>query len=57
MVTLVINRGPIRHVFVLMLENRSFDHMLGFSKITGVDVDGTQTSVDGHFVWLLVRLI
>ena len=21
---------PIKHVFVLMLENRSFDHMLGF---------------------------
>ena len=26
-----------RHVFVLMLENRSFDHMLGFSGITGTD--------------------
>lgn len=28
---------PIKHVFVLMLENRSFDHMLGFSGITGSD--------------------
>jgi phospholipase C len=28
---------PIEHVFVLMLENRSFDHMLGFSAITGND--------------------
>jgi phospholipase C len=46
-VTLLVKGGPIKHVFVLMLENRSFDHMLGFSKITGVDVDGTQTSVDG----------
>lgn len=27
----------IEHVFVLMLENRSFDHMLGFSGITGKD--------------------
>src|SRR5438045_2134814 len=27
----------IEHVFVLMLENRSFDHMLGFSRITGTD--------------------
>ena len=27
----------IKHVFVLMLENRSFDHMLGFSGITGTD--------------------
>ena len=38
----------IRHVFVLMLENRSFDHMLGFSDIKGRDpVTGEQTSVDG----------
>ena len=27
----------IEHLFVLMLENRSFDHMLGFSKIAGTD--------------------
>ena len=27
----------IKHVFVLMLENRSFDHLLGFSPITGTD--------------------
>ena len=27
----------IEHVFFLMLENRSFDHMLGFSGIAGVD--------------------
>jgi phospholipase C len=27
----------IKHVFALMLENRSFDHMLGFSGITGFD--------------------
>jgi phospholipase C len=31
--------SPIEHVFVLMLENRSFDHMLGFSGIAGVDAD------------------
>jgi phospholipase C len=35
----------IDHIFVLMLENRSFDHMLGFSGITGRDaVTGAQTS-------------
>ncbi|WP_295638619.1 alkaline phosphatase family protein [Novosphingobium sp.] len=28
----------IRHVFVLMLENRSFDHMLGHSGLFGIDV-------------------
>src|SRR5438105_3376214 len=27
--------SDIKHVFVLMLENRSFDHMLGYSGITG----------------------
>jgi len=33
--------GPrIEHVFVLMLENRSFDHTFGFSGITGFDLDG-----------------
>ncbi len=32
-------RRKIRHVFVLMLENRSFDHMLGFSDITGTDAE------------------
>ena len=29
--------GPIRHVFVLMLENRAFDHMLGLAGIQGTD--------------------
>lgn len=29
--------GKINHFFVLMLENRSFDHMLGFSGIPDVD--------------------
>jgi phospholipase C len=27
----------LKHIFVLMLENRSFDHMLGFSGISGSD--------------------
>src|ERR1022692_3580336 len=38
----------IEHVFVLMLENRSFDHMLGFSGITGTDAQTNQpTQVNG----------
>jgi phospholipase C len=37
----------VEHVFVLMLENRSFDHMFGFSGISGVDIDGNPTSIDG----------
>jgi phospholipase C len=41
-------RAPkIEHVFVLMLENRSFDHMLGFSGLTGVDSQGNPATVDG----------
>ena len=36
------------YVFVLMLENRSFDHMLGYSAITGTDAaTGLATSIDG----------
>jgi phospholipase C len=39
--------GPIKHVFVLMLENRAFDHMLGFAAIRGMDgVTGGLTVVD-----------
>lgn len=43
-----MSNSPIQHVFVLMLENRSFDHMLGFSGITGRDaVTGETTSING----------
>jgi len=38
----------IRHVFVLMLENRSFDHLLGFSNLEGHDaVTGARRKVNG----------
>ncbi|MDA4117549.1 MAG: alkaline phosphatase family protein [Thaumarchaeota archaeon] len=37
----------IEHVFVLMMENRSFDHLLGFSKIQGTDPSGNPTTIDG----------
>jgi phospholipase C len=44
----VVSHPRIKHVFVLMLENRSFDHMLGFSGITGTDAaTGQPTSIDG----------
>jgi phospholipase C len=40
--------AQIKNVFVLMLENRSFDHMLGFSGITGTDaVTGARTQLNG----------
>src|SRR5579863_6303848 len=40
--------SAVKHVFVLMLENRSFNHMLGFSGITGKDaVTGENTKIDG----------
>ena len=38
----------IEHFFVLMLENRSFDHMLGLSQIVGVDAaTGQATAIEG----------
>jgi phospholipase C len=39
---------PIQHIFVLMLENRSYDHMLGFSEISGIDAEtGQPTQSEG----------
>jgi len=32
--------GPIKHVVLLMQENRSFDHMLGWLKVENPEVDG-----------------
>jgi phospholipase C len=37
----------IEHIFVLMLENRSFDHLLGFSQIQGTDPSGSPTKLEG----------
>jgi phospholipase C len=43
-----MSSNQIQHVFVLMLENRSFDHLLGFSEISGTDaVSGAMTAVNG----------
>ncbi|HYL58507.1 MAG TPA: alkaline phosphatase family protein [Candidatus Acidoferrales bacterium] len=37
----------IKHVFVLMMENRSFDHMLGFAGLEGTDaITGEPTRAD-----------
>lgn len=42
------NQGRIKHLFVLMLENRSFDHLLGFAGLTGRDAaTGQPTTADG----------
>jgi phospholipase C len=41
-------RNRIKHVFVLMMENRSYDHMLGFADISGTDAaTGQPTTADG----------
>ena len=41
-------RDPVvDKMFVLMLENRSFDHVLGLSGLTGVDIGGNPTAIDG----------
>ena len=40
--------SSIKHVFVVMLENRSFDHMLGLSNIKGIDaISGQPTTIEG----------
>jgi len=42
-----LNDPRIEHLVVLMLENRSFDHMLGFSGIPGIDgLTGKETNPD-----------
>lgn len=42
------NSSRIKHFFVLMLENRSFDHMFGFSDLKGKDaVTGIPTKANG----------
>ena len=39
---------PIKHVFVLMLENRSYDHLMGLSNILGTDAEtGQRTAANG----------
>ncbi|HEY2632567.1 MAG TPA: alkaline phosphatase family protein [Solirubrobacteraceae bacterium] len=40
--------NKVEHIFVLMLENRSLDHMLGFSSLKGKDAEtGKETSIHG----------
>jgi phospholipase C len=41
-------RDRIKHLFVLMLENRSYDHLLGWADIQGTDAaNGQPTTADG----------
>ena len=40
----------IEHVFVLVLENRSFDHMLGYSGITGTDAEKALGCADADYL-------
>jgi phospholipase C len=51
------NLRDIRHVIVLMLENRSFDHMLGYLHSDTYDISGIDRNnppsnfdADGHEV-------
>jgi phospholipase C len=39
-------QSPIKHLFVLVMENRSFDHLLGFAGITGKDPTGAATKAE-----------
>ena len=40
-------KPKIDRVFVLMLENRSYDHIFGFSGLAGVGIDGNSTTAEG----------
>lgn len=37
----------IQHVFVLMLENQSFDRLFGMQNLTGTDPSGNSTAING----------
>jgi phospholipase C len=39
-------RAKVDRVFVLMMENRSFDHLYAFSGLSGVGIDGLPTTID-----------
>jgi phospholipase C len=50
--------AAISNIFVLMLENRSFDHMLGFSEITGTDaVSGEKSPVSWTLLFSVIALL
>jgi len=34
---------PVKRIFIVMMENRSFDHMLGYLSLQGVGVDGLRS--------------
>lgn len=43
----IANLDKVDHVVIVMLENRSFDHMLGYLALTGrrPDIDGLRPGV------------
>ena len=43
--------GKVDHIVVMMLENRSFDHMLGYLSLTGrrPDIDGLRPGLDNEY--------
>ncbi|MGD1059535.1 MAG: alkaline phosphatase family protein, partial [Solirubrobacteraceae bacterium] len=45
------NLEKIDHIVVLMMENRSFDHMLGYLKLDGVmpEVEGLEASMANEY--------
>ena len=46
-----VNLDKVDHVVVLMLENRSFDHMLGYLSLTGSrpDIDGLRAGLTNQY--------
>ncbi|EYU46195.1 hypothetical protein MIMGU_mgv1a004923mg [Erythranthe guttata] len=45
-----INGSPVRTVVVLVMENRSFDHMLGWFKQLNPEIDGVDVSAKSNLI-------
>ncbi len=43
------NLNKIKHIVILMLENRSFDHMLGYQKLRGRPVNGLTPEMNNTY--------
>jgi phospholipase C len=54
-----VNLEKVDHVVVLMLENRSFDHMLGYLSLTGgrPEIDGLRPGLANQYQGVLTRCI
>jgi len=50
----VVSAARIKHVVVLMEENRSFDHFFGWSKLPACHDSADDFSIETVMVWILI---